>query len=178
VQNLLSDVHPDFTTSEQRFVAEFNGEANGYELRQGPLCNRHAHSDPQAYRSGRVPLVEISQEDLHPDVRFFATEEDFGEFEDNLCDETGANECYLDKFELMALRYGVPDEEPPEEPLTGNDLPRREDTSDNSVDEFRGFNQFPGALGSHKAIEVTVKKWCVTKRFTRLCESHGKRGRR
>jgi hypothetical protein len=66
MQNLATDFHPAFATGEFPFIKEFDADANCYNMVTGPCCGkkwRETHASLPF-----IPIDEISEEHLHPDV--------------------------------------------------------------------------------------------------------------
>lgn len=169
MQNLATDFNPAFATGEFPFIKEFDAEANCYNMVTGPCCGkkwRETHASLPF-----IPIDEISEEDLHPDVAsFFALTIEISNAEEE---------------------EGVPAQKPdPLHPTDawGVELPRaaRSVRHISLVEEYADFGDL-GASGSRRSINETLGRFVnledarrrLSNRTDRFFhDSHGRRGRK
>jgi hypothetical protein len=169
MQNLATDFNPAFATGEFPFIKEFDAEANCYNMVTGPCCGkkwRETHASLPF-----IPIDEISEEHLHPDVAAFLS----------VTIETGDTE----------EEDGGPDQKPdPLHPTDawGVELPRRAHKKRriSLVEAYADFG-VQSASGSRRSVNETLGRFVnledsrrhLSNRTDRFFhDSHGRRGRK
>ena len=73
MQNLLTDINPEFAVGEQVFITHFDIDANCYHMGKGPDCGRKWFEAHNARPF--VSIDDVSEEMLHPSVLYFDVED-------------------------------------------------------------------------------------------------------
>lgn len=110
MQNLLTDINPEFSVGEQAFIISFDIDANCYNMGKGPDCGRKWYEAHDI--RPMVPIDEVSEEMLHPDILYFNVEDHYLDHLSSGDEDTfimGAERIYDDRYSLMALRCAFPE---------------------------------------------------------------------
>lgn len=106
MQNLLTDINPEFAVGEQHFITNFDIDQNCYHLGKGPDCGRKWFAAHKAQPF--ISIDDVTEEQLHPNVfdAESAHRDDFfveGTLFDRSAVAVGEERFYDDRYTRQAL---------------------------------------------------------------------------